>query len=734
MRIIKWIAAGCAVVFIVVIIVAYVVVSGYDLNKLKPEISKAVMERTGRELVIKGDMDIKFGLSPILTVSDVKFQGAPWSTEPYMATIEAIELKLKLLPLIFKRLEVRRFVVSTPVIFVETDSKGRSNLDFTQKKAKKIKTASAESEKVSKDETGGAITLPRASLPKVSLDDLRIKGGRFSFKDGQTGKEYAIELKELKAKVPAMDMPMTLTLDGSFKDKPFGLDGTFGSIEGLLSKVALWPVKARASFDTIKVELDGTAMDILGERIVDMAFLVKGKELSELEILTGSDVPLSGPFEFNGRVEALKAHTYKLTDFTGRLGGSDISGVVTAVVARSKGRPPKVDARLRSDKLDLRPLLKKGGASGEGASAPKSVTKKRRKKVFSKEPLGFELLKLVDGDIDFKAGEVLLEKLAFTDLSVGIKLNGGKANITPLKGKVGGGEVSGALLVDAAGAKDAKPVVAVKFKGDKIDVGRMLKDLGVTANYKGKIDVDIDVRGNGRSVAEIMATLNGRAYVSAGKGSIKSRYANILDGDILTALLSSNTSGEEVELEADPDNDVKTVKINCLVLGFTASGGVADTTAFLFDTDKASVQAKGRVKLYNEHINMTFDLVPKDSLGAGGVGIGLSELVKPLKIKGTLARPKVKVDSSKALTTLLKGLGGAALLGPPGAVLALAGNRHVEGENACVAAIEKAKKDKDDKRTTTTKPKPKPASSPTEKTIEDIGKELEKGFKSLFGR
>ena len=76
MRIIKWAIAGGVAVFIILIVAAYVVVSGYDINRLKPEISKAVMDATGRELVIEGDMDLKFGLSPLLTASDIKFQNA----------------------------------------------------------------------------------------------------------------------------------------------------------------------------------------------------------------------------------------------------------------------------------------------------------------------------------------------------------------------------------------------------------------------------------------------------------------------------------------------------------------------------------------------------------------------------------------------------------------------------------------------------------------------------------
>ncbi len=733
MRLIKWVAAVVSVLFVVVVMTAYVVVSGYDINKLKPEISEAVLEATGRELVIAGDMDIKFGLSPVLTASDIKFQNAEWSNDPYMATIDAIELKLRLLPLIFKSIEVKRFIVTNPEIFVETDSKGRSNLAFTPPETNK---SAQEKVEIASSDDDGAIT----TIPDISLDDLRIEGGRFTFKDGQTKREYAVELKTLKAVLPAVapavvpeaDESMTLTLDGKYKGKPFALDGSFGALAGLLSKDVDWPVKVQASFDTIKVNLDGTARDILGERIVDMDFVVRGKDLADMEILTGNEVPLHGPFEFKGRAVAPKAHTYKLTDFTANLGGSDLSGIVTAEVARSGGRPPRLTAKLRSDKLDLRAILKKSERPNTaGAEAPAIKKKRRKKRVFSKAPLDFKLLSLVDGDIDLKAKQVLLEKLAFTELSVGINLSNGKMKITPLKGEVGGGAVTGSLMVDASNKKGASkptPEVVVKFKGDNIDVGRMLGDLGVTDSYKGKIDVDIDVSGSGRSIAEIMAKLNGRAYLSAGKGRIKSRYAAIIDGDILSAILRSNGRGEEVELAGSDE----VVKVNCLVLGFKASEGVAKTTAFLFDTRKASVQGKGRVKLYNEHIELTFDLVQKDSLNAGGVGIGLSQLIKPLKIKGTLARPKVKVDSGKAAITLLKGLGGAAILGPPGALLALTGSRHEEGKNACVAAIEKAKttgKKKPTPASTTTKPAPEPV-----KDIEDLGKEFERGLKNLLGR
>jgi hypothetical protein len=124
----KRMAGIAAVLFIAMIVAAYVILSTYDYNKFKPHIAKVVEDVTGRELTLAGDINLDVGLSPTLVVEDVSFQNAAWGSRPELAKLKRFEIQVALLPLILKRIIVNRIILVSPDILVETDSSGKSKL------------------------------------------------------------------------------------------------------------------------------------------------------------------------------------------------------------------------------------------------------------------------------------------------------------------------------------------------------------------------------------------------------------------------------------------------------------------------------------------------------------------------------------------------------------------------------------------------------------------------------
>ena len=70
--------------FIVAIIGIAIVISTFDVNKYKGEITQAVVDATGRKLVIGGDIGFKISLIPTVVIEDVKFANASWGSKPEM--------------------------------------------------------------------------------------------------------------------------------------------------------------------------------------------------------------------------------------------------------------------------------------------------------------------------------------------------------------------------------------------------------------------------------------------------------------------------------------------------------------------------------------------------------------------------------------------------------------------------------------------------------------------------
>jgi len=76
------------------VVAVYVILLSYNYNGLKPEITRAVKDDTGRELTLGGDISLKIGFTPALVVKDVSFQNASWGSQPELAKIKRFEIKI----------------------------------------------------------------------------------------------------------------------------------------------------------------------------------------------------------------------------------------------------------------------------------------------------------------------------------------------------------------------------------------------------------------------------------------------------------------------------------------------------------------------------------------------------------------------------------------------------------------------------------------------------------------
>ena len=96
-------------VFVILAIIAtvYVVLATYDYNKLKPWVARMVEDGTGRELGLGGEINLSFGLSPSLVVTDITLSNASWGSQPQMIKIGKLQAQARLFPLLFNELELK---------------------------------------------------------------------------------------------------------------------------------------------------------------------------------------------------------------------------------------------------------------------------------------------------------------------------------------------------------------------------------------------------------------------------------------------------------------------------------------------------------------------------------------------------------------------------------------------------------------------------------------------------
>jgi len=104
-------------VFIAMLVIGLVMAVGVfvytaDYNRYKGLIEKAVMDATGRQLEIKGDLTITMSLPPELSVADVTLANAPWGSQPQMVHVRELRVRIRL--------------IDTQLL-LETDADGQAN-------------------------------------------------------------------------------------------------------------------------------------------------------------------------------------------------------------------------------------------------------------------------------------------------------------------------------------------------------------------------------------------------------------------------------------------------------------------------------------------------------------------------------------------------------------------------------------------------------------------------------
>src|SRR5438046_5500177 len=115
---------------LLLLIAVAVAVWTVEVNDFVGPLHSRVKESTGRDLAIRGGIELKVSLAPKLVINDVSLGNAAWAQSPQMLVAKRVEVQVALLPLLKRRFEVERFTLVGPIIALETDAAGRGNWEF----------------------------------------------------------------------------------------------------------------------------------------------------------------------------------------------------------------------------------------------------------------------------------------------------------------------------------------------------------------------------------------------------------------------------------------------------------------------------------------------------------------------------------------------------------------------------------------------------------------------------
>lgn len=695
MKIIVRVLAGVFVLVVAVAVAGVAIIMSINPNEYRDRLTSEVKSVTGRDLVIKGDLKVGISLIPTIVANEVSFSNASWGSRPDMASIKRLEASLEVVPLLSGNIKIGKVVLIEPDILLEVASDGRTNWDFSAD-SKNAARPAAPSPQIPAESSSGAPVIP-------SIDSVAIDKARFRFNDMKANQDLNLALEKVRIGDVASGNKLKIEIAGAYNNTPFEVKGSTDSIDNLVGD-GNFALDLEASALAAVVKLKGVVAKPMSAPVLGVDFSLAGKDLaatldaakSVVPDLKDAKVPTIGSYDVAGRAtgpaskpglenlkfnlgntEALKVsgsgkgngNTYSIDKLTAEIYGSDVSGSVVAMVG---GKVPEIKANLTSHKFDLADVEKllNGGKEPEAQaepakSAPPSAAKGKAAandgRVFPADKLPLDGLKAANATVAFKGDRVVAQGTTITAIDTVVALNNGKLAIEPLGATVSEGRLSGKVLLDAS---SGTPTIETSINVDKLNLGGMLKERGVTDLLTGKVSTNINTKGSGDSVRAIMASLNGETEVVMDDGRVASRYLDMLASDLTKQLIPGGGSGD--------------AKINCVVSRFEVKQGVATSKVLLFDTDKMTINGGGTVDLRTEQLDLGIEPQPKET--------SIVSLAVPLKVSGTLAAPRV-APTTAAIAKSVAGLavGGLTPLGIIGAL----GNKGSGDQNPCLAALNK---------------------------------------------
>ena len=640
-----------AAIGVVVLIVAGLAVFllTLDVNQYKGRIAEAVKDATGRELTIKGDIKLSLGLTPSLVVNDVSFQNAPWGTRPQMATIKHFEAEVALIPLLSGNAEVKKLILDGADILVETDARGRSNLEFAETAADKPKAPPPAQQGAAK----------QATIPTVNL--VQIQDALLTYNDGKTKQRTTVKVEKLGLGADTASSPLKIDLAAAYNNQPIKARGTLGPLASLSATgAAPWPVDLTVEAGGATIKAKGSIQKPMTGEGLNLDVSAEGQSLATLGVLAGSELPPIGPYKLASHVTGADAK-YDLTKLELTAGKTTLTGDLSVSPGK---KPMEVRGNFSSKLIDLADFSPPGKKAEAKTSGPAGPAKPARSdgRVLPDTPLPLDALKDINADIKLRAEKLQSDQLALNDLAVDVGARNGALTIRPLTAVVSGGKINGDVSVSAA----QTPQVTMKLAATGMDLGALLKALADVDLFKGVGDMNLNVTGAGKSIRAIAASLNGTTEVVIGQGEIQSRYVELIGADVLRTVAPwANKGGGST-------------KLNCMVSRFDIRNGVATVKDMLMDTQLVSMAGKGNIDLRSEKLDLQLTPQPKDA--------SLVSLAVPINVTGTLANPMANPDP----LSVAKGVGGmvgGAALGPLGLLLPLA-SAGAQDKNPCIAALQ----------------------------------------------
>ncbi len=650
-RVMAGIAVALGILIVVLVAAAALLPQSFWRWLVVHEVSHA----TGRPVNIAGKVAVHlFTLNPELTVEGLTVANPDWAKSHDMLSVKKFDATLSLKSLLRFHLIFPQVTIDSPAIDVERDSAGRANWDFTSTGKHPAKQP------------------PSAPLHIPVIQQLKLSNGTLSALDRIRKLSFNGQVSVVETQDSADSQALKLRGSGTLNDKPFQLKLDGEPLIGVQPSKPYGFETAVTAAD-IKLSAHTTITHPFDLGALQSSFHVSGSDLADVYYLTGLALPNTPPYDVSGTLVRDKLR-FKVNDFRGKLGSSDVSGNLSIDTGRER---PKLTATLVSKQLNLADLAAPLGT--EATAARKSNTLAVPSASAPPAPpalllpdadLQVQRVRGMDADVQFDAASVTTSKMPMNKVRFHLTLNNGKIALDPLDFALPQGEFSGTVAIDAQGAT---PQTSIDMKLSNVDLAQFKPMSAKESPLEGQLLGRIKMHGSGSSVHKTAADAKGDITFVIPKGEMREALAELTGIDVSRGLGLMLTKNEQQ------------TEVRCGVANFKADDGDLKATTFILDTTNVLVTGQGHIDLKNETLDLSLRGQPKK--------FRILRLRAPITVRGTLLQPKVGVQPGKLAAQTAGAVALGTLLTPVAAVLAFVDGGLAKNAN-CAALIDQAEQTK----------------------------------------
>lgn len=626
------------VIFSLIIIIAiggYLFVRNFDLNQYKSYVEDIVDKQLGRKLAINGNASVGISLIPTLVVEDVELSNAEWASQPQMAKIRRLEIKLSLLPLLHKQLVIDNVALIAPEVYLETSADGKNNWDFGNAASQATAKTAVQNQKAAYVANQSAVKQNPATalLAGFAAKNVVVTDGLLQYADAKSGKTTQVAINAFRLAEESMNDDIKASFDVVFDGQTIKGKTVLGSLNALFNSEEPYPFDITATAYGIDLTALGTARDLFGSP----TYAAEINVYNPAGNMNAPETTLKTSVV--GTLENIEANIAALN-----IVNNLITGTVKADIS---GRIPSIDAVLASDKINLQNFSTNNNLAIEQSFL---IGTAEASPLVPEAKIPYDVLKQVNARLNLNVSKLIVNPgMTAENVSVKADLQNGILDVNPLRLNFGGGDIAGTLVVNA----DTQ-----SLKLDATSSNILLQnlheefqaagpgDFGVLSG--GNTDIKISLSGRGDTYRQLVQSLNGQVIGIVNESVVQTGSVSFLTGNFVSQLLNMMPFMKDSN---------KKLALNCAVVRADLGGGKAVfPKGIALQSDILKLVSNGSINLVNDKID--FDVRP--SAGKIVDTNAVQALSSFIKIKGTLEDPKITLDDKAALKSVV----GVALSGP----------------------------------------------------------------------